>query len=103
MATSLEYVQFVKESLCYAGDFTYRKMFGEYMLYQNGKPLLLVCDNTVYVKMIKELAPLLTDCPTGLPYPGAKPHYILDIESPALCKEVIALLQKHLPLPKQKR
>ncbi len=50
MATSKEYIEFVCEQICRYGAVTYRKMFGEYMAYLNEKPILLVCDNTVYIK-----------------------------------------------------
>ena len=30
----------------------YKKMFGEYMVYVNEKPILLICDNTVFVKKL---------------------------------------------------
>ena len=80
MATSKEYIDYVCEQVEGFGDLRYKKMFGEYMVYLNDKPVLLVCDNTVYVKKLPELAELLQDAPCGLPYEGTKEHYILDIE-----------------------
>ena len=50
MATSKEYIEFVCEQLAGTENVRYRKMFGEYMVYVNDKPTLLVCDNTVMVK-----------------------------------------------------
>lgn len=50
MATSSEYVTFVCEQIHGYGDVRCRKMFGEYMVYLNDKPIFTVCDNTVYVK-----------------------------------------------------
>ncbi len=44
MATSKEYIEFVCEQLDGIENVTYRKMFGEYMVYVNAKPLLIVCD-----------------------------------------------------------
>ena len=55
MATSKEYIEFVCEQLDGIENVTYRKMFGEYMVYVNAKPLLIVCDNTVMVKKAPEL------------------------------------------------
>ena len=43
MATSKEYIEFVCEQLDGIENVTYRKMFGEYMVYVNAKPLLIVC------------------------------------------------------------
>ena len=44
MSTSKEYMQFVLDQLEGFPDVTYRKMFGEYMVYLQGRPVLLVCD-----------------------------------------------------------
>ena len=49
MATSQEYIEFVCEQLVDVENVRYKKMFGEYMVYVNDKPVLLFCDNTVYV------------------------------------------------------
>ena len=59
MATSEDYIEFVCGQLAGAGAVRRRKMFGEYMVYVNGKPLLLVCDNTVFVKMLPALSAVL--------------------------------------------
>ena len=52
-------------------------MFGEYMVYVNDKPVLLVCDNTVYVKKLPEIEELMSGAECGVPYDSAKEHYIL--------------------------
>ena len=59
MATSKEYIDFVCEQIEGIGDISTKKMFGEYMVYLCGKPVLTVCDNTVFVKKLPELAALL--------------------------------------------
>lgn len=102
MATSKEYIEFVCEQLDGIENVTYRKMFGEYMVYVNAKPLLTVCDNTVMVKKVPELADLMKDAPDGVPYEGAKVHYILDIENRELVRGVIAILDPITPLPKKR-
>ena len=68
MATSKDYIEFVCEQLEGIENITCRKMFGEYMVYVNGKPLLLVCDNAVMVKKVPELAALMQDAPDAVPY-----------------------------------
>ncbi len=50
MATDLELIQYVCEQISDSGKIRYRKMFGEYMAYVNDKPILLVCNNCVYIK-----------------------------------------------------
>ena len=96
MATTKDYIEYVCERLHGAGGLRYRKMFGEYMVYINDKPVLLVCDNTVFVKIVPELAALMAGAERGLPYEGAKEHYILDIDDTDLARQVVAVLENAL-------
>ena len=77
-------------------------MFGVYMVYIDDKPLLLVCDNTVYVKKLDILAEIIRDSELGVPYDGAKEHYILDIDNIPLCENVISVLKPITSVPKKK-
>ena len=49
MASNLEFVQFVCDQM--GGEVSYRKMFGEYGLYFQGKYFACVCDNQLFVKV----------------------------------------------------
>ncbi len=102
MATSIDYIEFVCDQIAGSGAIRYKKMFGEYIVYINDKPILLVCDNTVFVKKLGEIAELMKNSDCGIPYDGAKEHYILDIENSELSKQVISLLESITPLPKPK-
>ncbi len=102
MSTSEEYIQFVLEQLDGVEDLTYRKMFGEYLIYVRQRPVLLVCDNCVMVKKAPELAELMADAPEGIPYEGAKAHFVLDVEDRQLTRAVIELLVRITPVPKKK-
>ncbi|MEG0179398.1 MAG: TfoX/Sxy family protein, partial [Oscillospiraceae bacterium] len=68
MATSKEYIEFVCEQIEGIGYIRYRKMFGEYMVYLNDKPIFLVCDNTVFIKKSDEVKSLLDSESIGTPY-----------------------------------
>ena len=103
MATSKEYMDFVCEQIEGIGDISTKKMFGEYMAYINDKPLLTVCDNTVFVKKVSELATVMANAAVGCPYEGAKEHYILDIDDTALTAQVIAILEPITPVPKKRK
>lgn len=103
MATSKEYADYVCECVFSYGDIRSRKMFGEYMVYADNRPILLLCDNTVYVKITPETAALLGDAPRGIPYKKAKEHYVVDIEDRALADELIPLLMAITPIPKPKK
>lgn len=102
MATPIEYVNYVIDELSEIKNVRYRKMFGEYMVYVNDKPILLVCDSTVYVKIKDEIKELMKHSKVGIPYKGAKEHYVLDIENKALCIKVVTILEKITPFPKRR-
>ena len=103
MATSQEYIEFVCDQVRGDWDVRYRKMFGEYMVYINDKPILLVCDNTVFVKQVDCISHMMADAARGFPYSGAKEHYVLDVEDTDLAKQVITELEKVTPLPKPRK
>lgn len=102
MATTVDFIEYVCEQIS-GVDIRYRKMFGEYMVYVNDKPILLVCDNTVFVKKLDCIADKMREADTGVPYTGAKEHYILDIENAGFSREIVAMLEPVTPLPKPKR
>lgn len=103
MATSAEYLAFVLERLPPLWAVRSRKMFGEYMVYLNEKPVLSVCDNTVFLKKLPVLHGIMADAPCGFPYEGAKEHYILDVENRELTKKALLAAENATPLPKPKK
>jgi len=103
MSTSQEYINFVLEQLDGIDGVSYKKMFGEYMVYYKERPILTVCDNTVFVKKLPELTEMMKDAECGFPYEGAKESYILDIENDGLLDKIIPILGEIVPLPKSKK
>ena len=103
MATTQDFVEFVCEQIHGTGTVRYRKMFGEYMVYVNDKPILLAADNMAYVKKLSCNESLLSAAEVGCPYTGAKEHYILDIENGALAREVVAAMEPVVPIPKKRK
>jgi len=105
MATTPDFIEYVVGQAAGTGIVRYKKMFGEYMVYVDDKPILLVCDNTVFVKILPCLEPLMADAERGHPYDGAKEHYVLDIDNSELVRDVVAALLPVtlLPKPKKKR
>ena len=71
MATTVDFIEYVCEQIRGTGFVRYKKMFGEYMVYVNDKPVLLVCDNTVFVKKLDCIADKLKNAEMGIPYTGA--------------------------------
>lgn len=103
MATTVDFIEYVYDQIQVTGQVRYRKMFGEYMVYVNEKPLLLVCDNTVYIKQVPCVQGLLESAEKGFPYRGAKEHYILDIEDAELAAKVVEVLERHTSVPVKRK
>jgi TfoX/Sxy family transcriptional regulator of competence genes len=103
MSTTQDFIEYVCEQIRGVGYVRYRKMFGEYMAYVNEKPILLVCDNIVYVKELECIADLMQDAEKGFPYTGAKEHFILDIDDAEFAKEVVRILEPVTSVPKPKK
>ena len=72
------------------------------MVYVNEKPILLVCDNCVYVKILPELEAIMTNTERAIPYGGTKEHYVLDMDCGEKVRAVIAVLERITPIPKSK-
>jgi len=103
MASNIDFVNFVIDQISGVGEISHKKMFGEYMVYVNQKPIILICDNTAYVKKLDCVKEFLETEETGFPYDGAKEHYILDIDNDETAKNIVLALEKVIPVPKKKR
>lgn len=49
MASDVDFVAYVCEQAGLGDALSYRKMFGEYALYLDGRVVALVCDNMLFV------------------------------------------------------
>ncbi len=93
MACANEFIDFVCKQMEGVGIVRARKMFGDWVVYVNEKPLLLCCDNIVYVKKHPSIERFMADAECGFPYDGAKEHYILDIEHGKKARRVVSILE----------
>ena len=102
MASTLDFIEFVCQQIAPVGNIRYRKMFGDYMIYANDKPVIIASENIAYVKILPCIESLMTSAEKGFPYDGAKEHYILDVEHTENAIQVITLLEQATPFPKKK-
>ena len=104
MASRPEFVQYVADQLSDAGMITYRKMFGEYGMYCDGKIFALICNDQLFIKITeagKRMAPDLQEAP---PYEGSKPYFLVDdIDNKEFLTEFVIESCKELPVPKPKK
>lgn len=106
MASTIEFVNYVCERIAGAGDITYKKMFGEYGIYCDGKIIGLVCDNQFFVKKTEQGAHLLIDAQEATPPSSAikQPYYVIDkLDDSSLLIDFIRITCDALPPPKPRR
>ncbi len=106
MSTQKETIEFILEKLGHPDRFSTRAMFGEYALYADGKVVALVCDDQLYVKIVPASQELEVICEKDTPFPGAKPHYVVEesqlgqIDGLA---EILCAIAESLPVRKPKK
>ena len=105
MATDLEFMEFLADQMAGAGEISYRKMFGEYAVYLDGKVVALVCDNQLFVKPTAAGRAYI-GAPVEAPaYPGAKDSFLIEdaFEDREWISELIRITARDLPAPKPKK
>lgn len=104
MASSIEFVEYIADQLSGAGEITYRKMFGEYGMYCNGKIFALICDDQLFVKITEAGRSFWPELEEAPPYEGAKPYFLVeDIDDRERLCMLAAETYKELPEPKPKK
>lgn len=102
MASKIELIEHICQVVEQIGIVRSKKMFGDYLIYIDEKPCILVCDNIPYIKMLPEIEAMMEDAEIGLPYEGAKPHYILDIDHSNEALTVLRTMLSVIPYPKKR-
>ena len=104
MASDQDYVDYIRDQAAPVVVISYRKMFGEYALYLDGKVVALVCDNRLFVKPTAEGRALLGTVTEQVPYPRGKPHFLIadDIDDRELLQRLLMVTARALPMPRPK-
>ena len=103
MACSLDFIEFVSSQIATVGTVRCRKMFGDYMVYVDEKPVIIVCDNIPYVKEHEAIESMMQSAERGFPYEGAKEHYVLDVSRSDFAVKLVKTLAEVLPYPKSRK
>jgi TfoX/Sxy family transcriptional regulator of competence genes len=105
MASDLTFAEYVCDQIGAAGHISFRKMFGEYAIYCDGKVVALVCDNQFFLKPTsagRALAGAVVEAP---PYPGAKAHFLIgdELDDREWISNLVRVTERALPTPKPKK
>lgn len=103
MASRQDFVDYVVDQLGDAGTITYKKMFGEYGIYCNGKMIALICDDQFFLKITDAARMMYSDLPEVPPYEGAKNYFLIeDVDDREVLTKLTIATYEELPEPKKK-
>jgi TfoX/Sxy family transcriptional regulator of competence genes len=104
MASEPEFVQYIAEQMGDAGCITYRKMFGDYGMYCDGKIFALICDNQLFIKITDAGRSLCSELQEVAPYEGAKNYFLIeDVDNRDALVNLVTVTCTALPEPKPKK
>lgn len=106
MPSNQNTVDFIVKQMQYAGDISFRKMFGEYALYCNGKMIGSVCDDKLFIKPTAAGRAYLGNVVEASPYPMAKPSFLISAkqyQDAVWLSELIKIMFEELPMPVKKK
>ncbi len=106
MSSKQSTVDFLVGQMQGAGEVSYKKMFGEYGLYCDGKMAALVCDDKLFIKPTLRGQAYIENVLEASPYPGAKPCFLIAAEKwkdGEWLGELIRITAEELPVPVKKK
>lgn len=105
MASDLEFVEYVCDQISAAGRIAFRKMFGDYAIYCEGKVVALVCDNQLFVKPTAGGRALVERVVEASPFPGAKPYFLIGdrLDDREWISTLVRVTEREIPAPKLKK
>ena len=105
MSSDKMFLDFVIDQIENAGQITYKKMFGEYAVYSDGKIFALVCDNKLFIKPTEAGRVFIQDVVEAPPYPGAKLSFLIEdkLEDRDWISNLVKITIDELPEPKPKK
>ena len=103
MASSKEYLSFIKEQLSELDDVAYRAMMGEYIIYYRGKIVGGIYEDRLLVKPTCSARGYMPDAAAELPYEGAKEMLLVDnVDDREYLAELFRAMYDELPMPRSR-
>ena len=102
MATSQSFIDYVCEQLEGVGAIRWIRMMGEACVYVDEKPIVLICNDTIYIKKLSCLDKFNIQ-EVAVPYKGASERYVIDVDDRELLREVVRVVVDNTPVPRQKK
>ena len=101
MVSSADYLDYVLDLLADVPEVTTRRMMGEYLLYASGKLFGGIYDDRFLVKETPATRAVLST--VEVPYEGASPMLLVDIENSEAIADIVVSMLPDLPEPKERK
>jgi len=103
MTSNFEFVEYVCGQLVAAGEISYRKMFGSYGIYLDGKFIALICYDQLYLKPTVAGKAFLGNPIAEPPFDGAKDWYIVEeLDDSRFLTDLVMATWEELPFLRSK-
>jgi TfoX/Sxy family transcriptional regulator of competence genes len=105
MSSSLAFAEYVSDQIRDAGEVSFRKMFGEYAVYCDGKVVALICDDQLFVKQTAAGRAFIGEPVEAPAYEGAKLSFLIGerLDDREWMARLIRITTDELPPPKPKK
>ncbi|MBQ1878475.1 MAG: TfoX/Sxy family protein [Erysipelotrichaceae bacterium] len=104
MASSREFLEYIREQLSDTEDIAYRAMMGEFIIYCRGRIIGGIYDDRFLVKPTATARAMMPTAEYQLPYPGAKEMLAVDnVDDRVFLNQLVNAIADELPLPRRKR
>lgn len=105
MPTDRDFVDYVAEQAQLGSSLSFKRMFGEYGVYLDGKIIAFICDNSLFVKPTRATDRITQALPKRPPYPQARPYPVADelLDDSDALKSLLAQTAQDLPVPRPKK
>jgi TfoX/Sxy family transcriptional regulator of competence genes len=105
MATDRYFLEHVCDQAGLGAALSWRKMFGEYALYLDGRVVALVCGNQLFMKPTESGRRVLGTVVEQPAYPGGKPWFRIgeDLDDRELLRRLFWATAAAVPLPKPRK
>ena len=100
MATTKEYRDYVLGELSLLDSIVCKPMMGEYLLYYKGTLFGGIYDDRLLIKKVDSNKKYQME--EAIPYQGAKPMYLIDVDEREVLKQIVLDTWKDLEIKKKK-
>lgn len=105
MGSDQSFMEHIADQAGLGRALSWRKMFGEYALYLDGRVVALVCGNQLFMKPTEGGRQVLGSVDEHPAYPGGKPWFRIgeDLDDRTLLRRLFVVTAAEVPLPKPKK